>query len=408
MNPARRKTIGLLQWLLYAFAFCLPISISLAEPLAFLVLLVWLVDLLSFRHEPGIRSCPLFLPIVAFAIAALVSSLIGPRPAACLAKGHRLLLLAPVFAIPRVSSTEIIDKYSFPRCLVVMFIAGTVCLAVYDIIRVPVSLYLSSGGDSSAGIFNSAAWFDLGNMRDPQFYMVALCFLCAAFVMQRGNRHTVLATLLTAVALVLHFKRGAWLSFLLATVFLTALGRRWKLLITIILCAGALLFIPQVRERMASLSEESEEAQGGRFVLWTEVAPALLQEYPGGIGWCGTRHEDFTPYANYIQPKLNHLHNNILQVAVETGWVGLTVWIIWMGMTFFILLRAYFRSRKANRNDAWLALGACAGFLALLANGMVESNFRDSEILMLFGFLMGLGCYLLMASQAEQPNSATH
>jgi O-antigen ligase len=204
---------------------------------------------------------------------------------------------------------------------------------------------------------------------------------------------------LNAIGLILHFKRGAWFSFLLSVGVMSWLARRRKIVMAVVLCAAALTFVPQVRGRLELLKDEWSDDQGGRHVLWTKVAPAMLKQYPMGIGFKATKHEDFLPYAAYVQPKLDHLHNNLLQVTLELGSAGLAAWLGWMGVTFWMLYKTF---RDQTGEAAQLALGALGAFYGLMFNGMVEYNFGDSEILMLLCFLMGLSCVMYWKQQAER------
>jgi O-antigen ligase len=206
----------------------------------------------------------------------------------------------------------------------------------------------------------------------------------------------------------LHFKRGAWLSFILAAVLIAFVSGRRKALVGLIVFVLALLAVPAVRDRMQLLHEEGSDRTGGRRVLWTRVAPALLHaqadvtmhvpaligDYPLGMGWKATRHEDFLPYADYIQPRLNHLHNNILQVTLEMGWIGAGIWLYWMGLSLFVMFGGYRRFAASNVEAATIALGAAGGCTALLLNGMVENNFGDTEIFMTMIFLMALSALI--------------
>jgi len=115
-----------------------------------------------------------------------------------------------------------------------------------------------------------------------------------------------------------------------------------------------------------------------------------LKDHPQGIGYGAATHEDFLKYARRIQPKLNHLHNNVVQIALELGWAGLGIWLYWMGKSFWIFLSGYRRTRGSDTEAAAVFLGVLAAFCGLMVNGLVEYNFGDSEILMVIGLLMGL------------------
>ena len=378
----------LLQILLLGFVVALPISISAAQPLAFLAIPFWIYSLV-YRRDTSFLQCPFFWPVTVFALIAFLSSLWGVRPEVSLPKCHRLLLLLVIFMMGWAFSPARADGWKKARLAVALFIAATTARAVYDVVRVVIA------------VGRGVHLYDTGNMRDPQMYMVSLCILLAAFVGQAAGRKQVPAPValgLNAVGLIIHFKRGAWFSFLLSAGLMSWLARRRKIVLAIVLCAVAVAFIPQVRGRLQLLKQEWSDRQGGRHVLWTKVAPAMLKQYPLGMGFKATKHEDFLPYASYVQPKLNHLHNNALQITLEMGTAGLAAWIGWMVLTFWMLYKA---CRNRSGEAAQLALGVLGAFCALMFNGMVEYNFGDSEILMLLCFLMGLSCVIREKQQAE-------
>jgi len=396
----------LVRVLIYLFAFSVPLSIAIAEPLAYLILAAWGWGRLRRGPTPS-GSCVLLMPFLVFCVIAMLSSMIGIRPALSLEKGTRLLLFAPMLALPwaagdlfRVEARRVVYR------VVMCFLVAATLLAAYDAIRIPAMVLHKSLTSSGLSWQVPALWFAQGNMRDPQFYLIALCFLMAFWAVgpreQRGPLLW-LATGLISFGLVLQFKRGAWLAFFMVTLLLGLITRKWKVPVIVALCAVVLLLLPQVRARMGMIGQEKLETLGGRRVLWTQVAPALIREHPLGMGWCATRHEDLAEKAAYLQPHLNHLHNNMLQVCVETGIPGLIAWMCWMLTAFIIMGLAYWRARHdAEQQDAvWLACGTWLAFSGLLANGLVEANFRDSEILMAFALLMGLGTLLYNYSHKD-------
>jgi O-antigen ligase len=381
----------LVQVLLLGYAFALPISIAAVQPLAFIAIPFWIYGL-AIRRDKSFLQCPYFWPVAVFAVVALLSSMWGVRPEVSLPKCHRLLLLMVIFMMASAFRPDREGGWNKARLSVVLFIVATSLRAAYDIVRVVVEV--------SRGVHI----YDTGNMRDPQMYMVSLCILLAAYMGQGAGKKQIPAPIalgLNALGLILHFKRGAWFSFLLSAGGMSWLARRQKVVMAVILCAVALMFVPQVRDRLHLLTQEWSDQQGGRHVLWTKVAPAMLKQYPMGMGFKATKREDFLRYATNIQPKLNHLHNNILQVTLEMGSAGLAAWLGWMVLTFWMLYRA---ARVGTGEAAQLALGALGAFCALMFNGMVEYNFGDSEILMLLCFLMGLSCVIYQKQQAESPS----
>jgi O-antigen ligase len=93
-----------------------------------------------------------------------------------------------------------------------------------------------------------------------------------------------------------------------------------------------------------------------------------------------------------------HMHNNFLQIAAERGIPGL---IIWMWFMFQLVWQGFrvFRSSGGAGSAAFIALAAIGGWFALLAAGMFEYNFGDSEVLTLFLFVMSAPYAVRVTSQ---------
>jgi O-antigen ligase len=86
-----------------------------------------------------------------------------------------------------------------------------------------------------------------------------------------------------------------------------------------------------------------------------------------------------------VQQLNSHLHNVPLQIAAERGLPALGLWC-WFVVT---LLRDFLRQRKTSPLPS-LATAGVACVIAMLAAGMFEYNFGDSEFLMLFLILVTL------------------
>ena len=377
----------LLSFLLPAFAFAVPISIALAEPIGFVVIAAWFYRAIRLRDATVFRN-PFFFPIVTFAFIAAVSVFFSVRPFVTLDKCHRLLLSAVVFAIGCMKDGK---ADAVPR-LAWLFTLGCSLRAIYHVGYVFVS------------VRRGVEIFETGNMRDPQMYLVALCFLLAAFLQRpAGTRLKAIGAGLGAAALglLLNFKRGAWIAFVAAALAMTLAARRWRAIVFAAVLVALVAALPQTRARIAMVRDEFSYKMGGRYVLWMKVAPAMLREYPQGMGYAATRNSDFLRHARRVQPWLHHLHNNALQVRLELGWAGLAAWTWWMLTALWVTWRASRKLREAGDARVWLAEGAFGSMVGLLANGMVEYNFGDSEILMLMYLVMGIAAVLYPRERSE-------
>src|SRR5262249_31482854 len=96
------------------------------------------------------------------------------------------------------------------------------------------------------------------------------------------------------------------------------------------------------------------------------------------------------PYAHYRDPdavgKVNpHLHNVPRQIAAERGLPALGVWLWFIGTLAMALVR-----QIRTGHERFLAAAALAAVASMLAAGLFEYNFGDSEFLMLFLVLVRL------------------
>jgi O-antigen ligase len=178
-------------------------------------------------------------------------------------------------------------------------------------------------------------------------------------------------------ALLVNLKRGPWLGVLVGCVCFACFYSR-KLIAPLAAAAiCAAVVVTPIRERILD-SYEHFTISGGRSTIW-RIGAELVSEYPLGIGYHNSGIlREFSPE---IPPELKHFHNNLLNIAAETGWLGVFVFI-W-------LIAAIVKTCFSNRNKPlYVALG-CA-VISWQCAGLVEYNFGDSEVTILAWMLLGL------------------
>ena len=170
---------------------------------------------------------------------------------------------------------------------------------------------------------------------------------------------------------------------LLAASVLLAI-RNWKLVIVApLLAALAFLVAPGlVKSRAASIFDTSDPANRDRIVMW-KIGRDMVRDHP----WFGTgphRLQGLYPeyrqrYPEAVNAVNPHLHNVPIQIAAERGLPALAAWL-WF---IVVALRDLWRQVRARIAPAVAGAGLAA-VIAMLAAGMFEYNFGDSEFLMLF------------------------
>ena len=142
--------------------------------------------------------------------------------------------------------------------------------------------------------------------------------------------------------------------------------------------------------RTRSLLSGEDETLMMRIALW-KAGWEVFKDYP--LTGCGFRCMDKL-VSKYPDPtgwveRLRGMHNNFVQLALDTGFLGLFTWVgIWF--CFFLLLYERAKALNGDANERWVVLGSAAGAIAFLTGGLFETNFYDSEVAMTLYFLMAL------------------
>ena len=182
------------------------------------------------------------------------------------------------------------------------------------------------------------------------------------------------------VALSLTLTRGAWVGVAVG-VALLFLSKDFRLLalIPIVIVTGVLLAPQPLTDRVYSIFDRNDLTSRDRIAM-LEAGAAIVKDYPlMGVG----PDQIERVYPRYrvpdaIKPTNPHLHNVPMQIAAERGLLALGAWI-WFVVAVFMSLMRMLRTGR-HKSLAAAGLGAMA---AMLAAGLTEYNFGDSEFLML-------------------------
>jgi O-antigen ligase len=138
--------------------------------------------------------------------------------------------------------------------------------------------------------------------------------------------------------------------------------------------------------RLTSTFNAQDPSNQDRFAM-IEIGARMVRDHPlVGVGpnMVPRLYEQYRP--DYAINKVNpHLHNVPLQIAAERGLPALAIWL-WLIGSLTVALFHLFRRQQ----DKVLAATALAAIVAMLAAGLFEYNFGDSEFLMLFLVLVTL------------------
>jgi len=379
MGPATTRAIPVLVGL---FAFFTPFTIAGAHTSLALAVVAVALSPEARRGTAALVRHPLALPVALWILASVLSVVFAIDPAKSFPKLKKLALLTllPIGALPVVRRSL--------RPILVALIASAAIVSAWGL----VAFWMHGGGlewriRGISGFYMTVAGILM------MVGLLCLAELLAAAKDPHPRRIVFLSVsgLLVLAALAGTYTRGSWIGFVVGALYLLRKQRALLLTITLVLALLAALGPAGPRDSFVGLFLPDHPRNVERVVIWKHGL-AMLDDRP----WTGVglvipqelmNEEVETPYGTVHVH--SHLHNAYLQVAVSMGIPALAVFV-WLLVAFFRAGRRAERAALLNLWEEGLVRAFPACLLALAANGLVEWNFGDSEVLGLFYCLAGL------------------
>jgi O-antigen ligase len=370
VESGRLEHLGTLA--LFGLAGALQFSIAAAQILLAIALVCW-VALLVVRRE-RIEAPSFFWPLVAYAAATLVSAAFAADPRASFIDTRQLALLLVVPMTYRFMSG------ARATTLLTVVVTCAAVSAVFGIVQYGI-LHYDNLGQRPQGTLGH--WMTYSGL-----LMIVIGLAVARVLFGRSDR-TWAALVLPALAVgvAVTFTRGAAIGACAAVALLFAL-KDFRLLAILPIAAAIFIAVApgQIAKRYASMFNMNDPTVVDRVAM-LRIGERMIRAHPlTGVGpnmveRLYVQYRGAEPHAGpdgvvHINP---HLHNNLLQIAAERGLPALALWL-WF---IVAMIRDVWTRFAAGRYRA-LAAGALAATAALLAAGLFEYNFGDSEVLMLF------------------------
>jgi O-antigen ligase len=357
---------------LFGFVAALQFSIAAAQISLTVVLLAWAASLAVHRERPEVP--PIFWPLLAYAGATLLSAVFSLEPYASLADCKQLLLFLVVPAV-----------YFFAK--------GRRAATVMNII-ITVGAASAAVGIVQYGVFH----YDFLGLRPrgtlghymtySGLLMLVIGATTARLLFEREHRlWPALIMPALVVAMVLTFTRSAWVGACFAVAVLFSL-RDFRLLalLPIVIALFFGLAPSRITARFYSMFDLADPTNRDRVSMLSAGA-RIVRDYPlTGVG-PNIVERLYPKYRqpDAVEPNQPHLHNVPMQIAAERGLIALAAWV-WFVVSSVVHLARRLRLGRYRYLSA-AGLSAIAG---MLAAGMFEHNFGDSEFLMLFLVLITL------------------
>lgn len=369
---------------LLGFAASLQVSIAAANILLGLSALLWLALIISRRERLDVPA--FFWPLLAYAAWTLVSAYFSIDPAVSFPDTKQLLL----FAIVPIAFRLFRGRRSLTAIDVVISVAALA--AAIGIVQFGI-LKWSESGLRPRGLLGMYMTFS------GQLMLVACVATARVLFWPRDRVWPALVLPALVVALATTASRNAWVGACVG-VGLLLLIRDFRLVgILPVLAAVFIALAPaqltdrfyamfQIKHGRQETATTVSSIQSNRDrVAMIKSGIRIIKDRPlTGVGpdmvmGVYPVYRDKSA-VNQLNP---HLHNVPIQIAAERGVPALLAWLAFV----LILARDFIRQRR-TAVITFLPNAALACLAAMVAAGMFEHNFGDSEFLMLFLLLMTL------------------
>jgi O-antigen ligase len=357
---------------LFGVAATLHFSIAAAQALLAIALVCWAALLVTRRER--VEAPRFFWPLAAFGAMTLVSAAFSPDPRASFADSKQLVL----FLIVPLT-------YRFARgrrgaAFITLLVTVAAASAAFGIIQYAILQYDHLGMRPRGTLGHYMTYSGV-------LMLVIGAALARILFGRRERMWPAVVMPALAVAVAVSLSRSAAVGCCAAAALLLTLKDFRLLAVLPILAAVFLAVAPsEVTARFLSIVDLNDATVRDRLAMLREGEQMVRARPLVGVG------PDMVEevYAEYRDPgaveKINpHLHNVPMQIAAERGLPALLVWMWFVVTVVGDLLRRFHADA-----DRVLAASALAAMTSMLAAGMFEYNFGDSEFLMLLLLLVTL------------------
>ena len=237
--------------------------------------------------------------------------------------------------------------------------------------------------------------------------MVGLMAFARLILSRQRNIWLYASSFVIAICLTLTLTRQIWVGMFCGLALLVFVRKKMLIIAFPILLAVAFFLSPPfIQERIQSIADLKSESTQLRLQMWA-AGLDVIKDYP--VTGCGYKclylvHDQYTQHP-ILQEYYYNLHSNIFQITVDSGLMGLGAWLgLWIA--YFIAIYRKFRQPSRHTPPQWILGGSAAAVLSFLIAGLFETNFYDSEVVMVLYFIMALPFASSNSSQSAPSESA--
>jgi len=393
---------GTIKWCLYAIVFAAPFSKSISEIGITLAIAAWAAQKVMNRdlNPPKIE---LGIALAVFVIAIMPSFLNTAYPAlsikALFTKVLKYVFLCIIMADTIRTKERLKGLFTAAFLSIVLItVDGYIQHYVtgYDLLHNYPAFQKRPAAD---GFFRGypTASFPFPNDFAAWILLMLVPLACVTIFDMKKSGLRYLTGIVSAGLFYIFFLakvRGAWLALGISMVYIALSKRKiWILLLLIVVLAGSIMIKTELTRAMFNMYNVGDRLN----MLGTSWQ--IFAKHPVVGNGLNTFFVNFKKYRNdeWKDKKGSYAHNCYLQMAADTGLVGLAGFLFLIGSYF----REVVRALKVIRDDFYRTAlwGISIGVFAFLAHSFFDTNLYSLNLATLFWFAIGTSLAIIRVSR---------
>ena len=399
------KAARIITWAALAgYAFFAPASIALSQLFVGLAAAGFIFYLIVMPDRRNIVFPPwsIIVVIILYTLFRLLSAIIaGTDPWSIREDWLFLLVIVGAIMFRDIKNLTLVLDF---------FAAGIAVMGVYGIWQHFVGIDFYHGvlldrmtfGYRAIGNFSTYLTFS------GLFALATIFLVPAAFTAAAGKRRIgyLIASQIALACILFNYSRSSILALVVGIIALVLLisarYRKWVIMVLLLTLAIGMVISPDFLHRFKNLgaTEFNVGYANSRLAIWQATLDMIADKPMTGVG-PGNFHKEYIQHRqNRTGKDLSHAHNDILNVAAESGIpCALLFMLLWL-LVLYHLFRGYRRCPEGFQRG--LILGSFLASIVFLLMAQFEAFFSDEEVRMLLMFIWGIGLAVLGNLKASE------
>lgn len=371
----------------YSFSILESLSLSLSQVIGVMIFVAGVLYLI--KEWRSLKELPLKSALLTYLLFSSITVFYSYDSFSTLKEILRLLDLIFLFLL---SFNIAKDKDSLKKNMaVIVFISLVPAL-------VSVAQYILGIGYTDDAFSTPRIFGTFSHPNSFSLYLVAVTSLLFLFyfLFLQNNKEKVVQKysllgmiLLYVLLIVLSYTRVAWIALGIVIFILGILRFRKLLLLSGLFVLLVYLFSPSIQERvMETISFSPASSLSWRKDLWADSVNELFYQGRQSFGFGVNTFELVLEEKRGIKLGSTAAHNDFIRAFIEGGYIGLGVYLFYLGAILWYLFRRYRNEKEESAKIAFLVIFAM--FASMSTASLTDNILRNTPLQWIFWISAGL------------------